>query len=934
MTEAPLLTHDAIRQELAQIHRRGHRTMTTALFARGEPGDVALKLFSGEEQRFEVVPVRCELELRRALSRRGEKALALLVDYPAERLPADVQGRLAGGRVYRIDRGRLLAQRFGASSVSAELLGCRPLCEALLSEPAAFERVLGTTVDLHTAWRTLLARWARIERDGDLTEDRLLAIAATESPPRQAAALQPGTELGKALIEHLETVSGPIAPIAWRAWLAGRGVELAALTFLLDASLPALASDAGLRNALKIALRDVAPSLDPSAKSSLPLLQRWGGLAERLERRVPGPALDPILERAESFVPDPEMARRLADSRFLPCAFRATEEALAGALASFAKQPAAELVTQGKQELEQLGRHRLARSRDGLLSRARMALRLAAYLLTRPDLAEQASIHGSYGAVFTYAHHYVEEGSFVDHARDTARGPEETPLEQALGAVLERLDAQRDEDDTTFARACASWVAAGANDAGKVVPIAKGIDHFVVPFLKDAPHRKLLVVLLDGMSWANAVELLMDLEGHRYGLLRVADRTPRPMLAALPTLTGVSRSAFFAGKPIKTGEPQDTSKDPERFATHAGLRKIGIEGAELYLKDSGRGCFRGPQRQGHEAGPVQRAPGGCGGQRDRRRAERHAADPPPHHAELHPSARSPAGDRDRAEPRGLARRGPRARPHLPHDPRRSPGGWPPLPVPQRRGCDGSARGGPGSRRRLGRARKDPRRDAGPGARRLRPLGRDRRARWALALGGGDPRDPDRLRPAPPPGGARRGRDRRPRARDPALGAPLVVGPGAAQEAQGRQQSPAEVGAPHEGRPHAGRPLPGPARGPGGAGQALGRRGQRAAPTAQGPQDLRRPLRGRQEALPRGRRAARRAAPPRRRRAGRRGVRQPRGRPATERRRRRVGDGRMGQLRPIPDRRARPDLEAGPARYREARGVPEGAGAMRAAPWSI
>ncbi len=589
MTEAPLLTHDAIRQELAQIHRRGHRTMTTALFARGEPGDVALKLFSGEEQRFEVVPVRCELELRRALSRRGEKALALLVDYPAERLPADVQGRLAGGRVYRIDRGRLLAQRFGASSVSAELLGCRPLCEALLSEPAAFERVLGTTVDLHTAWRTLLARWARIERDGDLTEDRLLAISATESPPRQAAALQPGTELGKALIEHLETVSGPIAPIAWRAWLAGRGVELAALTFLLDASLPALASDAGLRNALKIALRDVAPSLDPSAKSSLPLLQRWGGLAERLERRVPGPALDPILERAESFVPDPEMARRLADSRFLPCAFRATEEALAGALASFAKQPAAELVTQGKQELEQLGRHRLARSRDGLLSRARMALRLAAYLLTRPDLAEQASIHGSYGAVFTYAHHYVEEGSFVDHARDTARGPEETPLEQALGAVLERLDAQRDEDDTTFARACASWVAAGANDAGKVVPIAKGIDHFVVPFLKDAPHRKLLVVLLDGMSWANAVELLMDLEGHRYGLLRVADRTPRPMLAALPTLTGVSRSAFFAGKPIKTGEPQDTSKDPERFATHAGLRKIGIEGAELYLKDSVEG---------------------------------------------------------------------------------------------------------------------------------------------------------------------------------------------------------------------------------------------------------------------------------------------------------------------------------------------------------
>lgn len=58
-----------------------------------------------------------------------------------------------------------------------------------------------------------------------------------------------------------------------------------------------------------------------------------------------------------------------------------------------------------------------------------------------------------------------------------------------------------------------------------------------------------------------------------------------PMLAALPSLTGVSRSALFGGKPIKAGESLDTAKDPERFATHAGLRRIGIESAPLYLKE-------------------------------------------------------------------------------------------------------------------------------------------------------------------------------------------------------------------------------------------------------------------------------------------------------------------------------------------------------------
>ena len=42
---------------------------------------------------------------------------------------------------------------------------------------------------------------------------------------------------------------------------------------------------------------------------------------------------------------------------------------------------------------------------------------------------------------------------------------------------------------------------------------------------------------------------------------------------ATPTVTDVSRSAFFAGKLIPPNE-RDTSRDPDRFAAHTGLRKV------------------------------------------------------------------------------------------------------------------------------------------------------------------------------------------------------------------------------------------------------------------------------------------------------------------------------------------------------------------------
>jgi hypothetical protein len=52
----------------------------------------------------------------------------------------------------------------------------------------------------------------------------------------------------------------------------------------------------------------------------------------------------------------------------------------------------------------------------------------------------------------------------------------------------------------------------------------------------------------------------------------------------LPTLTEITRAAFFAGRPLDVGEARNSSDDPDRFDGHAGLRKLLGHGPKLLLR--------------------------------------------------------------------------------------------------------------------------------------------------------------------------------------------------------------------------------------------------------------------------------------------------------------------------------------------------------------
>jgi hypothetical protein len=584
--DLPTLSASDIQDELRQIHRRQRRARTTAVEGRGEPGMISVDLGEGPIL-FRAANVRSELEMRQALAEDGEDPVVLLVDFE-QRLPADLVGRLAGGKVHPVDRGRQLARMFGATAASADLQACRPLCEALLERAVLLPRIQGSTVDLDAAWRALLKRDAGMPFEGALTEERVVDFCASVAvAPAFVKALAENGKLRAALLDHLRDASGPVAAIAWRAWERGEGRAVAALALVLEVAAKKLPGHDYLRGQVRTALG----RLDPEVRklpAEAPLFARWGELGPVMARRLSPGVLDRVLIDADAILQDDAVADVLVESRWLTGAFALSAKALGEALTAATAAPTPDAVERADEAIKRLRNHRLAQVDDSnekrLTGRAEMALKLVAYLGTRAQLEADLEGHGEHDVMRALAEHYATDGAYVDAARAAARAEGLGPLAQGIDVVLAAVDAARDRDDERFARGLASWVQAGSPRSERVVPIERAIEEFGVAFLAEKPHRKLLVVLLDGMAWANAVELLASLEEAHVAPIRWRRGKLPPMLAALPTITTVSRAALFKGKLLPPSEAEDTSKDPARFAEHKGIVKLLDQAPVLYLR--------------------------------------------------------------------------------------------------------------------------------------------------------------------------------------------------------------------------------------------------------------------------------------------------------------------------------------------------------------
>ncbi len=593
MTESPLLSEADVRLEVERLFRRDHRSKLLALFGRGEPGRFELDGLS-----WEIIPTTCELELRSKLPAPGAPPAAgsvYLVDWAEDALPLDVSCRLAGGRIYHVARDARLAALFGARQVDAGLSSTALARLVLSGAVTGLRKITGLRLTRTDLWqRVLEARFGIPEQALESAAAWLCWARRSDAGPAFVRASESDDVLRavrRELSDWLEERLPAIGVLGFRAWelgLVDRAVQALLLLGAVEQS-----DDAYLRGLVNGQIASIAPGVASEVRgahatgATQALLEAVLSVEDADDRRL----LDDTQQHAVS-----GGASALATaSDWLPAGHAARETDVAAALTAFVDAPSAEALESVLAAFRRLSAHRLDRAirRSEHVEARTMAARLSAWLLmrrVRPPLAE----HGTaWQAAIDLARRYAEEGGFLDWARQSLRamrGAGEA-LMTAVRRLLDAVDAVARTDDQRFAQSYVSWVDAG-KPSSEVLPIEHVTKRVVAQFLKGGAHRRLLLVLMDGMSYAAAVQVLERLRDQRRWK-PIAWRTPGwngqlpipPVLAAAPTLTEVSRAALFAGVADPRFGDQGTDKDDSRWASNPHVRElVGEEPLEVFFR--------------------------------------------------------------------------------------------------------------------------------------------------------------------------------------------------------------------------------------------------------------------------------------------------------------------------------------------------------------
>lgn len=553
----------------------------------------------------EVIPVRSELELRRHLPplSQSEGYTAFILDWPAREVPVDIAGRfVASGRVTRIDRTDRLRHLFSASKtlldVDRELVRSK-LARYLVAQYARghFESTAGR-ITLDGAWAAWLKTDWGLDAGSALGLDSLLAWAGTNqraSKLREVLEHESAKGLRKELDLFLTRRVGDAGPAILECWLNGGGRDLLRFTALFEVVTkdPQGAPTGAIRSMALGRLNIDEAGLDALLE---PLGKGAGAAFLELGKRTDTQSVHALLHEAQDLL-SASAHPQLAASPRLPVAWGLHLDSLGTALRAGANAPSIATLEVAVEALRGLQKHDayVHTEHKRLLERAQMAARLLAWLVARPDQVAHAGAQ-SYAPAQSLALWYAQEGGYVDWARRRARSGESSTFSQGVCAVVEAADAARLELDRRFAKAYVDWLR-NNRPTNPLLPIDAAVSTFVAPYLAGGDQRRMLVLLMDGMAWAQAVEILQSLGNQNSPWLPLAWNTTAfapgrpftPVMAQLPSETKVSRSAFFAGKPTAAGIDRMKLKDEKLWGAHKALAPFytGTAAPKLRLKGNG-----------------------------------------------------------------------------------------------------------------------------------------------------------------------------------------------------------------------------------------------------------------------------------------------------------------------------------------------------------
>jgi hypothetical protein len=597
------VTHPAAVATLPVIHalldeagRKDYRS--GVLGVRARPVWPAAAEFTHGSTLVRVVACESALAVREAITARDKSGwLVVLTDREDDDLGAGIRAHLVGNRLRTPDPWEAVRQRFAATGLDPALTSSpvhREIATGLLAAapadgwppaPAGVltrDHALGTVARAHLSFTDPVA---------DLTS--VLSWTADPGLAERIADLRDlaGHPLTDAVLEWAAGRCGMVGGPVLHLLQAGEGRDCVPLGLVAGlVSQAGDSADAARSRIGREGLIRLEPRLGPAAPGPA-ALAAWAGesaaaIFDLLAGQHTRPRGEVLLARADELLGTARAEGIADDSDLLPAGLTRRLAGLADALRhSLAGSAAApdeprvrsrDLVAV-EQAWGKVAAHRLAGPGDDRIAAFHAAVRLARYLAIAP--AVRSSLAASAGQdLALLVGWYLEQDAWADSAfNDAARGVGDPDLGVGLGAVLSSVTARRSAYDAAFAAALARYTSAdGTMTQPGLVHVEDLLPAAVFPVARHAP---VLLLVLDGMSAANAAEIIASVlgraaEGWAEALLPGADRRGGA-LAALPTLTEVSRAALLTGR--LTGGGQDAEqRGYERLCREHGIASLPI----------------------------------------------------------------------------------------------------------------------------------------------------------------------------------------------------------------------------------------------------------------------------------------------------------------------------------------------------------------------
>jgi PglZ domain len=478
-------------------------------------------------------------------------------------LGQDLLARFAKKRFFTDDAWQILQERFQARQTDPMLRKHRWLAEMLIENmpPGGYPPVTNGLLDANTVWGIVLKEHLAFDNARPDARDLLAWMMNTEKTERYLCA---PTDIQQGVRGWLQQSAGAIAEILFNCLDVGLGEDAVPLGLACQVVFSEVA-DPAIEAALSGAVirMEQFTGGHPLTKSQA---ETWRdaavGLIDRLPQEEQKTVANRMTERADDLLVGLKIAEYAWLSPHSPAGFEQMMERYGLRVQELLKNKFAELPEDAPQLAETIFRHRQALDGGKRSPRAEvveMSLRLLRWLT-----AGQADYHNFEEAALAYA----QDGGFVDRARQALyRGDRVGPLSEAYMMLADAITSRREVENRQFAELLAKWTESGSRSED-VIKIEDVLHQVVAEVAKSAP---VLLVVMDGMGYAVFRELLEEITDRGWVEIAPERKTwPTPVIAALPSITEVSRASLLCGR-LTRGTSSDEAAG---FGANEALRNL------------------------------------------------------------------------------------------------------------------------------------------------------------------------------------------------------------------------------------------------------------------------------------------------------------------------------------------------------------------------